>query len=172
MFSNLLKLIFVATTYSPVLLIWYGVGVYNNKNFNHNFFIVPLFILLLLLCVILLLLSETKLTRNYIELKSVKNAEANIAPLMISYFLPCVELINKNKFFILVWIGILFFMIFIYKRSYFYNPLIMLLGYRYYEIATVKEFTYIMISRNKIINKNQVNAYSQLTDGVILNSSK
>lgn len=47
-----------------------------------------------------------------------------------------------------------------------------LFGYRYYEIATKKEVTYIMISKEKLINPSDIKAYSQLTDYVILNTTK
>lgn len=92
--------------------------------------------------------------------------------LIFSYFLPCIEIYNKELVFKIGWIVILFIIVLINKGTYFYNPLIKLFGFRYYEISTINDVTYLMISKKKVINVKSVNAYSQLTDYVILNASK
>ena len=188
MFSKLTKLLFVITAYAPLLIIWWGVSVYNTLKENNsitfidfsNFQLVDLldrlnliylFLLLVLICWYILFLANNKLTRNYIELKSIKSSDLNMNALIFSYFLPCIEIYKKEVIYIFGWILVLFIIALINKGTYFYNPLMKIFGYRYYEIATKKEVTYLMISKQKIINTNNVTAYSQLTDYVILNSS-
>lgn len=189
MFSKSLKLLFVTTAYAPILLIWWLVSIYNifqiggsleiidfgNFKFLELFNrtnLIYLFFLLIICCWFILYLSKTKLTRNYIEIKSIKSSDLNMNILVFSYFLPCIEIYKKDSIFIYGWFLALLITIFINKGTYFYNPLMKLFGFRYYEIATKKEMTFLMISKDKIINAKDIIAYSQLTDYVILNASK
>jgi len=189
MFSKLLKLLFVTTAYAPIILIWWIVSVYNIMKaggmlqiidfdnlklldlFNRtNLFI--LFLLLLFVCWYILHLAQTKLTKNNIVIKSIKSADMNMNVLVFSYFLPCIEIYNKEPIFIIGWISVLIITLLINKDTYFYNPLMKIFGFRYYEISTKKEVTYLMISHEKLINSSDISAYSKLTDYVILNVSK
>jgi len=189
MFSKLIKLIFVTTAYAPIFLIWWIVSIYNILKTGErlqfidfaNFKILDLcngtnliflFFLLLISFWIILYLAKTRLTRNNIEIKSIKSADLNMNVLVLSYFLPCIEIYKKDAIFISGWILILLITILVNKRTYFYNPLMKLFGFRYYEISTKKEVTYLMISQDKLINSSDIKAYSQLTDYVILNASK
>lgn len=183
MFSNIIKLLFVVTAYSPIFLIIGFVEITNIlkehgsiiliKSWNDFFNRINLifcFFILFLMSYILIKWAQKSLTVNNIEIKSIKSADLNIIPLILSYFLPCIELIKKDTIYLIGWIILLVFIIIINKNTYFYNPLLKFWGYRYYEIATKKEVTYIMISNEKLINVNQVKSYSQLTDYVIINN--
>jgi hypothetical protein len=188
MFSKLFKLVFVITAYSPILIIWWVVGVFTfidedgktqiNKltdislsTLTNRFWLVIVFILLLVFCWYLLRLAYSRLTKNHIEVKSIKSSDFNMTTLLISYFLPCIEFYKKDTLFIVAWVVVLFLIILINKNSYFYNPLLKLFGYRYYEISTKKEVSFTMISKRKLINPKDINTYIQLTDYVILNTN-
>ena len=188
MFSKLIKLIFVVTAYAPILLIWWVVSVYNTLKAGEEIIIIDffnfkiaelfnrlnlifLFLVLIFICWYILFLAKTKLTKNNIELKSIKSSDLNMNVLIFSYFLPCIEIFKKDDIYLIGWILALFIIIIINKGTYFYNPLLKIFGYSYYEIATKKEVTYLMISKRKLINTSDINAYSQLTDYVILNAS-
>jgi len=189
MFSKLIKILFVTTAYAPILFVWWLVSIYNIYNTGgrvqiidfRNYKILDLFnstnliftfLLLVIFCMYISFLAQTKLTRNNIEIKSIKSADLNMATLICSYFLPCIEIYDKDIIFKIVWIIILILTIFIDKGTYFYNPLMKSFGFKYYEVSTNSGITYLMISQKKLINKNDINAYSKLTDYVILNASK
>lgn len=188
MFSKLFKLIFVITAYSPIFLIWWVVGIFSYintdgktqlrsfselelTNIASNYWLLIIFILLVLFCWLVMNLAHKKLTKNHIEVKSIKSTDFNMTTLLISYFLPCTELYKKDTIFIVAWIVIVFLIILINKNTYFYNPILKMFGYRYYEISTKKDVSYTMISRKKIINSRDINTYTQLTDYVILNTN-
>ena len=128
MFSNLIKFVFILTGYSPILLIYWVVGVYNSKCYLTNIFIVPTFLGLILLCWYILKLAKTKLTVNEIQLKSLKPADNNFMPFILSYFLPCVELHKKDFIFICIWLFLLFLVVLINKNSNHYNPILKFLN--------------------------------------------
>lgn len=188
MFSKLLKLTFVITAYAPVILICWLVSIYSIIQSGENIGFIDfsnfkitdlfnrlnlifLFLLLVLASWFILKLASNKLTRNHIEVKSIKSSDLNMNILVFSYFLPCVEIYKKDFIYLIVWFLALCVIIYINKGTYFYNPLMKLFRYSYYEIATKKEVTYLMLSKQKLKNTNDINAYSQLTDFVLLNSS-
>lgn len=188
MFSKLFKTIFVITSYSPILVIWWIVGIFTYigadgktliRGFSEiklphlliNYWLLIIFILLFLLSWFLMYLAHKKLTKNHIEVKAIKSSDFNMSSFIISYFLPCTEFYKKDIIFIIAWIIIIFIIIVINKNSYFYNPLLKIFGYRYYEITTKKDVSFIMISRKKLINSKDINSYTQLADYVILNTN-
>ncbi|WP_163222836.1 hypothetical protein [Bacteroides sp. 214] len=184
MFANYIKLLFVLTAYSPILLIIAAVELYNclsrgeSVELIDNWFelfnrlnLVFAFFLLLLICYILMKIAKKKLTVNPVEIKAIKSADLNMNTLLLSYFLPCVELVKKDTVFVIGWVIVLVVLIIINKGTYFYNPILKLFGFRYYEVTTGKGVTYTAISEKKLINANEIKSYSQLTDYVILNQT-
>ncbi|AIG30716.1 hypothetical protein IA01_09685 [Flavobacterium psychrophilum] len=188
MFSKPLKTIFAITAFAPILLIWWIVSILSVidkkgetkiiklseitlENFQNKWYLGIGFIISVLICYFLIFLIRKKLTRNFIEIKSIKSADLHMNTILFSYLLPCTELYKKDSIYIYAWIILLFIIIYINRNTYFYNPLMKFFGYRYYEIATKKEITYTMISKEKLINADDCNAYSQITDYVIFNST-
>lgn len=188
MFSKLIKLTFAITAYAPVILIWWIVSVYSILNAGETIGFIDfstfqfidlfnrlnlifIFIILVIICWYILYLATNRLTRNTIEVKSIKSSDLNMNVLIFSYFLPCIEIYKKDMIYLIGWILALCIIVYINKGTYFHNPLMKLFGYSYYEIATKKEVTYLMISKQKLKNINEIKAYSQLTDFVLLNSS-
>jgi hypothetical protein len=187
MFSKLLKTIFVITAYAPILLILWLVNVFSTidkkgetkivsfseitiSNLQNKWYFGVGFVVIVFICYLMIYLIKNKLTRNYIEIKSFKNADFNMTTLLVSYFLPCVELYKKDDIFVYIWIIIFIILVFINKKTYFYNPLMLFFGFRYYQIVT-KDVEYTMISKDKLINIKQCDAYSHITDYVIFNST-
>ena len=114
-----------------------------------------------------------KLTINEIQLKSLKTADNNFMPMILSYFMPCIELYKKDLIYTFVWIAIVLIAVIISKNSYHYNPILkFIFGYRYYEVQTTKDITYTLLTQKKLINKNQINQFSQISDYVILDQTK
>lgn len=189
MFSKLIKLTFAITAYAPVLLIWWAVSVYsifqsgkkivfielNDLNLFELFNklnLIFVFLILVLISWYIMYLATNKLTRNKIEVKSIKSADTNMNTLIFSYFLPCIEIYNKQTIYVIGWFLALSIIIIINKGTYFYNPLMKVFGYSYYEIVTRKDVSYLMISKQKLKNTADIKIYSQLTEFVLLNATQ
>jgi hypothetical protein len=176
MFSKLFKLSFAITAYAPVLLIWWLVSVYSVLNSGgtigfinfSDFKFTDLFNRLNLIFIFLILVV---ICWFILHLATIKSSDLNMNVLIFSYFLPCVEIYKKDVVYLIGWFLALCIIVYINKGTYFHNPLIKLFNYSYYEITTKKEVTYLMISKQKLKNTNEIKAYSQLTDFVLLNSS-
>jgi hypothetical protein len=176
---------FLATSaYSPILLVVGLVEIANSylegkiityinnwQDFFNRINFIWVFIVFVLILYSIFQKIKRELTIHKIEIKTIKSANVNIIPIIMSFFLPCVELYKKDLIFVIGWIFFLVIIIYINISTYFYIPILKLFGFNYYEVTTKENVTYIMISKKKIINTNQVKSYSQLADFVILNQT-
>ncbi|MNK24778.1 hypothetical protein D3C87_430920 [compost metagenome] len=183
MLADYLKFILFSLNFSPVLLILWFVNLITkyskvhtlNKFTYGDFYLLGSFVICIAICWFIIRLARRTLPTHYIQLKSIKSADMNFQPMFLSYFLPIAKLEFKdvNDIVILV-VTLLLFLTFaiINNQSYSFNPILRLVfGYKHYEVQTKKEFTYIMLSKKKLINPSQVNSYIQLADYVILNAT-
>src|SRR5690606_13509739 len=120
MFSKLIKLTFAITAYAPVILICWlvsiysliqsgkSIGIINFSNFKiidlfNRLNLIFIFLLLVLASWFILKIANNKLTRNHIEVKSIKSSDLNMNILVFSYFLPCVEIYKKDFIYLIGW---------------------------------------------------------------------
>ena len=193
MYSNIIKLILTATAFSPILLSYWIVNtLLNAKNLSiyldiesfsslskgilqiiTTHYLLLLFLLTVLLCKISLNTAIKTLPIGSIEVKSIKPADVNFDRILFSYILPWIKLATNNDLDLLFVLGFfLFYVVYtiLGKNSYHYNLVFrILLGYYNYEIQTKKEVTFLLLSKMKIINSNQITKYVSLMDYMIIN---
>ncbi|WP_343614783.1 hypothetical protein [Flavobacterium sp.] len=192
MYSNFIKFILAFTSLSPILLSYWIVKTLQNlnnfeiyfkidswesvvdglKNIILNHYLLLLFILVFLLCKFLFLQGLKNLSIGAIELKSIKSVDVNFNPILFSYILPWSKFFLKNNEDFIFIIGfIIIYLIYVYlgKNSFHYNLILRLLGYKNYEVQTKKEIGYLLLSKKKLININQVTNYIQISDYMIVN---
>lgn len=192
MYSNFIKFIFASTAFSPILFSYWAVETYMNRETLHffiklnsvgdilnglinilsNHYLLVAFILMVLLCKFLIKKAEKELSVGLISLKSIKISDVNFDRVLFSYMLPFAKIPFGGNVD-LVLIGIIFiYLLFIMvsKSSYHHNLAVrILLGYKHYEVQTTSDITYLMLSKQKLINKPQVKEYVHVSDYMIIN---
>ena len=194
MYSNFIKFVIVFTGLSPILLSYWIVKTLQNidnlefyltidslgsvnsglRNILTNHYLLILFICIFLLCRFLFLQGVKNLSIGSIELKSIKSADINFNPILFSYILPWSKFLFKSNEDLLFVIGFVFIYVmytYLGKNSYHYNLILRLLGYKNYEVQTKKEMGYLLLSKETLINVNQVTQYIQLSDYMIVKVS-
>lgn len=194
MYSNFIKFVIVFTGLSPILLSYWIVKTLQNidnlefyltidslrsvnsglRNILTNHYLLILFICIFLLCQFLFLQGVKNLSVGNIELKSIKSVDINFNPILFSYILPWSKFFFKSNEDLLFVIGFIFiYVLYTYlgKNSYHYNLILRLLGYKNYEVQTKKEMGYLLLSKETLINVNQVTQYIQLSDYMIVKVS-
>lgn len=187
MFSNFLRILLVITSFAPILVSYWlihlfqclrGLRIYFSAdslkdgllNFLSHHWSIILFFLMVLLARFFLKKAISNLAISTIDIKSFKPSDSTgFSPLLLSYFFPL------SKFFVddyILLIGALFYytlLIVIYKGSFHYNLILRIFfGYRNYEIVTTGEASYSLLSKQQIVNRQQVKEYVQLTDYMII----
>lgn len=186
MYSGLVKIIIVLTGLSPILLSYWIYQMYVNYVhieirisfedwssflddlllfFTTNFFLVA-FIAFLFLTKFIIKHAIRNLTIGEIELKSIKTADNNFNPILFSYLTPWFK---PYDFIFIIGVCLLYGVyIVISKNTSHFNLILRLFGYKYYEVQTKKEITYLMLSKRYLINTNQVNKYVSLSNNMII----
>jgi len=172
MFSKPIKYLLVATSIAPVVFVYWLVGILRTGFFTKNYFLLIILIVLLLTCKYLLSTAKNKLEVRPIAIKSIKSADHNIISFLFVYLLPIFDFVKKDDYYIWAFIIIIVFVVIINTNTYHFNPLLSLVfGYKFYEIATKKEITFILITKRQLINTEDVKNYIQLTPYVILDAT-
>lgn len=195
MYSSIIQIIFALTGLAPIFLSCWVVKTIQNApkltcylnlgTFRDIYcgiieiivthYLLFTFIAIIIICKILMNHAIKTLPVGSIKVKSIKPVDANLSSILFSYALPWFKFfINGFEDWIFL-VGTIFVYIIIcilWKSSYHYNLIIkLILGYRNYEIKTINEVTYLMLSKEKLINPNQVSKYVQLSDYMIINVS-
>ena len=125
---------FLATSaYSPILLVVGLVEIANSylegkiityinnwQDFFNRINFIWVFIVFVLILYSIFQKIKRELTIHKIEIKTIKSANVNIIPIIMSFFLPCVELYKKDSIFVIGWIFFLVIIICINISTYFY----------------------------------------------------
>ncbi|AXY73635.1 hypothetical protein D3H65_06410 [Paraflavitalea soli] len=169
MFSKPIKYLLVATSIAPIVFVYWLVGVLRSKDLSSNYGLLITLVLLLVACKVILNFAEAHLEVRSINLKSVKSADHNIISFLFVYLLPIFDFVKKDDYYIWAFVVIVVFVVIINTNTYHFNPLLSLVfRYKFYEVATKGEITFILITKQQIINVEDVRKYIQLTPYVIL----
>lgn len=119
-------------------------------------------------------LSLTQLPYRPFIMKKSKSVDTNFTSLIISGLLPFSKFLWKDQGdTIYLWAVLVAWIVLslIMMKSYQFNVIVALMGYRYYEVESVDDFAYLVLSKRKIINKMDMKAYVPLTDHMIINAN-
>jgi hypothetical protein len=194
MYSSFIKVVLVLLGFAPVLLTLYVLKLYriypglhlycSLDSFPHflyglaEFLSIHLFLILFLLAsaALISLVHHAKrhLPVGRITLKSAKPVEMNFQTYLFSLVLPLCKIIyptSSDWTYLIGYLLITILFSWIMSKTYHFNLMLRFMGYLHYEVATTHEITYLMLSRQKIINKQAVTEYIQLADSMLVNVS-
>ena len=169
MFSRPIKYLLVTTSIAPVIFVYWLVGILRTGSYTKNYFLLIVLITLLFACKYLLSMAKNKLDIRPINVKSIKSADHNIISFLFVYLLPIFDFVKKDDYYLWAFVIIIVFVVIINTNTYHFNPLLSLVfGYKFYEVATKSEMTFILITKKQLINVEEVKSFVQLTPYVIL----
>ncbi len=105
-----------------------------------------------------------------IAVTSITPAEARFVPVYISYF---VIALSINSFEVFVMVTIILFIFTYYTKMYFFNPIFLIFGYRYYDISDMHGTTLLFITKSKDLkNVKQLDNIVRLNNFVYFNEGE
>ena len=162
----------VATSIAPIIFVYWLVAVLRSGDIFKYYGLLIALTFLLISCKLILDFAKKNLEIRAINLKSVKSADHNIISFLFVYLLPIFDFVKKDDYYVWAFIIIIVFVVIINTNTYHFNPLLSLVfRYKFYEVATKGEITYILITKNNIISVQDVRRYIQLTPYVILDAT-
>lgn len=152
MLSFIARLALTATSLAPMLLT-YSFAYYSiNKWVAGAFLVIGL--LLLALCKLLLYLSTKMIQDEPVRLKSVKIADQHVVWFVAAYLYPIVySQLTTVRLSVLAVVLITLVVVVYNSRAFNFNPVLnMFFRYHFYEVITEREFTYVVVSKRRIVN--------------------
>ncbi len=187
MLSYKLKLALGLLNFSPVFVIlWFAnitSQVVNNILVGKNifvgiqftdFYLLGYFLLCFFLCMSILKLTKKTIPSYSIQLKTIKSVDTNFHTFFISYLLPLAKLhFSQINDLVMLIISLILFIILsiISTKSLQFNTVLRIIGFKHYEVQTTDGLYLIVLSKELLLNTNQVKSGIRLTDYVILNST-
>jgi hypothetical protein len=111
---------------------------------------------------------------GYRKIKVVagKSISGDALSFLVAYLLPLIpKLSGKTDVEFISVVFVLAFFVVFHSNSYYFNPMLTILGYRFYEVTTDANITFVSITKRKLKNIKQVDTVVQLTDHMILEKS-
>ena len=191
--SRFIQFFFSMTALSPVLVILWFIKTFQNRDrlsfyvridsakeiksglweLLRNHYLLLIFLLLIICSYILIKLATRKLPIVPIEVKSIKPADINFNTLLLSIISPFAKLTLtgiSDTLFMLLFFSICVIYALIINGSYHYNFIMRLfLGYKYFEVQSKREVTYLALSKKRLINSSQIKNCVMLTPHMIIN---
>jgi hypothetical protein len=191
-YSRIIKFIIALSGLFPILLIFWLEELFQNwkilivyfdlkhagagllEIFSRHWALI-LFCILLLLCRTILRNAKTTLPSVTFNAKSIKPADPNFLSVLLSYLAPWFKVLLKTDqdyIYVFGFLLIAFCLALITSESYQYNLSFRLFfGYKNFEVQTTDEITYLVLSKNNLINKKHITQVATLTDYMLINTT-
>lgn len=111
-------------------------------------------VILVIACRIILHFAAKDIQEETIRIKSVETADSQVLVYVAAYLYPLLyEQITTVRISVLIFVFVTLLMVLYHSRAFGINPVLqMFFGYKFYKVVTRGDFTYIVVSRRKIVN--------------------
>ncbi|WP_051524146.1 hypothetical protein [Zymobacter palmae] len=162
------KFALTASCISPVLFTYAFIVWHKTKEGENHYYIIALLIvsaiLLAFICVACLDFVSKKTHSEPISVTSFKPADKEISGYFVSYLMPLISATSEFiEIGIAVFFSLMFFLFIFVSKSFYSNPMLSIFGYKFYEITIDTGGSLLLITRENIVNVNQINNIAYAT---------
>lgn len=168
MLNKLAKASLVSTSFAPVLITYAFVLWLDNKSLYKVIEVILIAIALIILCVMVLKTAEKRLQVVDFPINSIKTADGEVVGFLVAYLIPFGTLASDQiNEAVLIFIFVIFLLVIWSTNSYHINPLLTLFGYHFYEVTTINNITFLLITKRDLRNTSTVKKVVQLTEYMV-----
>ncbi len=152
MLNRLAKVMLVATSLAPVLgafgIISYSKG--ESAWATLQWLMCAAF--LLLICWLVLYFAKNQIEKEILTVKSIKSADKEVLTFLLVYLLPLVarDSLPLAKTEVTVYVFFMIAWAVYHSNAFYFNPLLGLLGYHFYEVTSADGMSHILITTQTI----------------------
>jgi hypothetical protein len=167
--SRLAKLLFLSTAFAPFLLVSAAVEIVRGSFLPLGLRDASIAVLLVFICWAIITFAVKKLQATTFTFNKLRIAGKEAIPLILTYSLPIARaaaapLDWRPMTVIILFLGILAWR----THAYLFNPLLMLLGYRLYEVTADSTPTFLLVSHRTWLPTNQTLSTVRLFDHILI----
>lgn len=169
--SKFAQALLVATSISPILITVAISEFLQTKNIRDSLPYAIGALTLVLICILLLVGLKRGASPVSIKIKSVAPADKEVIAFWLAYLLPLIRESRINLTTMAVVLCIIFLSL-LTTNTYHFNPVLGMLGYHFYEITTIDEIKYVLLTRKSLTNTKAVSEVVEISHYMLLDVSR
>lgn len=171
MLSKILQICLALSSITPIFFTLWFIEFSKTWILINGLIYILIAIFLTALSLVIIKISEKKLEKIPVNIKSISPSDKETLSFIFVYLLPLIFSNNiKVNLPILLFIIILFFFSVLTTHMYHFNPVLGLFGYHYYKIIIEGGATYILMTKKTIRNSKEVKQVIQISEYMLLGS--
>lgn len=169
MLNKFSRTLLACTATAPILLTYSFMIWFKKKSVIETISPLLIAIFLVIICMCLLKFAAKRLQITHVKIVAFSPEDGESLAFIIAYLLPLVttslEDINYSVFvlFFIFMVGMV-----LITNTCNTNPLLSFAGYHFYQVTTIAQITYLLITKKVLINVNQVTQVVKLTEYIAL----
>lgn len=169
--SNILKLVFYLSSFAPVGLAFSFV-MYQQQNYNNALRSLLVSLAFIVMAYVITFIGKNKCISYTIKVTGVQDDSKALFVYVVSYILPFVTLvvknININNTMLFAFITLIMIIVY-FTNMRFVNPLLFIIGYRFYLVSIENGVDNLLISKKNYRNSNNITRATRLFEGILIN---
>lgn len=153
-FKFIIDILYIATSLMPAIVVFLMIRFFEDKNVICGL-ILSIVSLLIVICIDVLFLHLYKkfslLRIEYINIKTYRELGNSAIPTYIGYFILFFGDSSNLSGNVILYVSIIFLFLIYKTNSFYFNPLLYMVGYNFYEIETVNNKIILLITKNKFL---------------------
>lgn len=168
MFGRLAKTLLVVSAIAPIGLVYAWVAFTEAKYLWTTGLLIAC-VVLVASCILLFRIARSVLERFPFKPATVEAADRENVAFMILYLSPLfTSQFGQLNMALLVPTILIFALLTATGYSYHFNPLLGLVGWHFYKVASPEGVTYVLITKKQLRNTNQIRQAGQLTEYILI----
>ena len=169
--SNILKLVFYLTSFAPVGLAFSFV-MYQQQNISCALKSLALSTIFIIVGYLIFFFGKAKCISYTLKVDSLQDESKALFVYVVTYILPLVTLVfkdlNINNAMLFAFIALIMAIVY-FTNMRFVNPLLFILGYKFYLISIEQGISSLLVSRAKYRSCSDIKTATRLFEGIFIN---
>ena len=134
------------------------------KNFILSIILISATIIAAVICQLIFLYLRKHEGQEKITVISFKPADKEVAAYFVSYLIPIMGASESfYNLYYAAFFALMFFIFIFLSKSFYTNPLLSIIGYKFYEVTVSTGGTYLLITKKSITNTQEIRTVSYAT---------
>lgn len=169
MLSRFARILLACTATAPILLTYSFMIWLEKKSALEIISPLVIAILLVVICICILKFASINIQTTPIKVVGISSADREVLNFVIAYLLPLVTTsLDEINYSLFTFVFVFMTFIILITNTYSTNPLLSIAGYHFYQVTTIGQISYLLITKKVLINVDQVTQVVKLTEYIAL----
>lgn len=173
MLGRFAKFLLVLTAVAPIALTWAFADWRARGLHHHQSIAIAVAGGLAILCALVIAAARKQLPVFTFDATTIKNSDSEVVGFLVAYLLPLVSTSTSEfDYTVLAFVSVLLGAVVWSSQSYSVNPLLSLLGYHFYEVASQDGVVYLLLTRSPLRRSADITHVAELSRTVLIDMTR